>query len=220
MRSLTHCTTNKPLVFALSLAGNGNILTRLSLKITTLIPVDSYILDKLEGICILLIVLWDISCHLQWTVHRNIQCQLTSQGRVDMMMLTWINLVHIALQDTRGIIHRTTLQTSERQYSGMESLVACERLILCTTSRLIAYQVRIGTTKTCRACCLMSIDHDMVLGSLGYAIKIVIVEPLTIVMLATRNDVTYISALHRIVTILIHQVIGSLQMTLIITHRS
>ena len=34
--------TNKPLVFALSLAGNGNILTRLSLKITTLIPVDSY----------------------------------------------------------------------------------------------------------------------------------------------------------------------------------
>ena len=45
-------------------------------------------------------------------------------------MLAWINLVHIALQDTRCIIHRTTLQTSERQYSGMESLVACERLIL------------------------------------------------------------------------------------------
>jgi hypothetical protein len=170
---------------------------------------DFDILDKLEGICILLIVLWDISCHLQWTVHRNIQCQLTSQGRVDMMMLTWINLVHIALQDTRGIIHRTTLQTSERQYSGMESLVACERLILCTTSRLIAYQVRISAAKTCRACCLMSIDHDMMLGSLCHTIEIVIVQPLTIVMLTTRNDIAYIATLYRIVTILIHQVIGS-----------
>ena len=46
-----------------------------------------------------------------------------------------------------------------------------------------------------------------------------IVHPLTIVMLSTRNNVTYIAALYRIVSILVHQAVGSIQMTFVITDR-
>ena len=66
----------------------------------------------------------------------------------------------------------------------------------------------------------MGIDHDVVLGSLGNTIEIMVVEPLPVVMLSTRNDIAYIAALHSIVAIFVHQIIGSLQMTFIVADRS
>ena len=66
----------------------------------------------------------------------------------------------------------------------------------------------------------MRIDHDMVLSSLGHTIEIVVVEPLTIVVLATWDDITYITTFHGIVAILIHQAVSSFEMTLIVADRS
>ena len=40
---------NEPVILSLGLAGDGDILARLCLEITALVPVDSYILDELEG---------------------------------------------------------------------------------------------------------------------------------------------------------------------------
>ena len=65
----------------------------------------------------------------------------------------------------------------------------------------------------------MGIHHDMVLGGLGHTIQIVVVHPLAVVMFATRQDIAHISALYRVVSILVHKMICRFEMTLIIAHR-
>ena len=77
-------TTDKPVIRTLCLAGSGDILHWFSLQIDRLVPIYSHILDKLEGIHVLLVILREIGSHLQWTVHRYIKCQLTADGRVAM----------------------------------------------------------------------------------------------------------------------------------------
>ena len=61
---------------------------------------------------------------------------------------------------------------------------------------LVAHEVRICAAKTCRACCLVCVDHDMMLCSLLYGTQIVVVHQLTVVVLAARNDVANVAALH------------------------
>ena len=100
----------------------------------------------------------------------------------------------------------------------MESLISRKRLILCTTSRLVTNEIRIGTAKTCRANSLVCIYHDVVFGRLGNAIEVVIIEPLSVVMLATWNNVAHITTLYRIVSIFVHQVVCCLKMALVITN--
>ena len=87
---------------------------------------------------------------------------------------------------------------------------ADETLIFSTLCRLIADPVRIGAADTCRAGCLMRIDHDLMLSRLGDAIEIVIVHELTIVMLTPRDDIAHIAALHCLIAILVHEVVGLL----------
>ena len=65
----------------------------------------------------------------------------------------------------------------------------------------------------------MRIDHDMVFGSLGHTVEVVIVHPLAKVMFSAWDDVAYIPALYGIVAILFHQFIGLIEMTLIIANR-
>ena len=134
------------------------------------------------------------------------------------MMLVRVYLIHVTLQNTRSIIHWTTLQTGKRQHRGMESLISRKRLILCTTSRLVSDKVWIGTAKTCRTDSLVCIHHDVVFGCFCDTIKVMIIEPLPVMMLATRDDVAYITALYRIVSIFVHQVVCSLKMALVITN--
>ena len=66
-------TANKPVVGAFGLAGYGNILGRLCLKILRVFPVASYVADKLEGIIVFLVVFGQVGSHLQWTVHHKIE---------------------------------------------------------------------------------------------------------------------------------------------------
>ncbi len=65
----------------------------------------------------------------------------------------------------------------------------------------------------------MGIDHYFMLGCLGHGIQVVVVTPLPVVMLTTRNHVADITALDRIVAIFIHKFIGLLHMALIVAHR-
>ena len=54
------------------------------------------------------------------------------------------------------------------------------------------------------------------LGSLLDAVEIVVVGRLRIMVVASRNDVAHIAALHGIISILVHKRIGCLQMTLVV----
>ena len=125
----------------------------------------------------------------------------------------------IHFKDTRCIIHRTTLQTGERQDGGMSRFGSSESLIFCTASTLVANQVRISAAETGRTHSLMGIYHDVIIGSTGYGMLIVIDFQLTVVMLATRNDVAHITALYSIVAIILHQLVSSVHILLIVHHR-
>ena len=79
MTVLTGRTAYEPVIGALGLTCCHDIAAWLSLQVFGIIPVDSHILDELEGIHVLLVVVDHICCHLKWAVHCNIESQLTSQ---------------------------------------------------------------------------------------------------------------------------------------------
>ena len=62
----------------------------------------------------------------------------------------------------------------------------------------------------------MSVHHDVVLGRLLDAVEIVVVGGLRVMVVASRNDVAHVAALHGIIAILVHQRICSFEMTLIV----
>ena len=94
-----------------------------------------------------------------------------------------------------------------------------ERLILCTTCGLAANEVRICTAKTGRANHLVTIEHYLVFSSLLHHIHIVIDERLAVVMLSDRKDITNITALDRIIAILVHKIKSLIEVTLVVTYR-
>ena len=79
MAILVALASDKPVVGTLRLTGYGDIVARLSFQIARVVPVDSYIADKLEGIIELLVVLRQVSSHLQGRIHGQVQGQRTSQ---------------------------------------------------------------------------------------------------------------------------------------------
>ena len=62
---LTCHIAHEPVAGALCLTGHGDVLARLSLKITALFPVDCHILDELEGLREAVIILRKVGSHLQ-----------------------------------------------------------------------------------------------------------------------------------------------------------
>jgi len=66
----------------------------------------------------------------------------------------------------------------------------------------------------------MAIDTDLISRRFLDGVKIVVVHPLTVVVLASWNDVSNITALHGIVAIVYHELVGLVQVTLIIANRS
>ena len=94
-----------------------------------------------------------------------------------------------------------------------------EGLILSSSRRLVAYEVRIGAAKTCRPYSFMGIDHHLMFGSLLQCIEIMIDEGLAVVMLSDRKDISYISALDGVIAILVHELESLIDMTLVITYR-
>ena len=65
MTILVALATNEPIVRSLSLTSDGNVIGRLSFEIDALVPVANYVANELEGIVELLVVLRQVSSHLQ-----------------------------------------------------------------------------------------------------------------------------------------------------------
>ena len=66
----------------------------------------------------------------------------------------------------------------------------------------------------------MRIYHNFIISSFLHSIQIVVYHPLSIVMFTTRNDITHITALHRMISIVYHKLISLIHVTLIVTDRS
>ena len=121
----------------------------------------------------------------------------------------------LGLEDTRSVIHRTTLQTGEWQHHGMIRYRTAKCFVLCTTCTLVTNQVRPGAADTSRTGCLMSIHHDMMLGCSLDDTLVVIVHQLAVVILTSWDDIADITGLHGIITIFVHQVEGIFQVALV-----
>ena len=98
--------------------------------------------------------------------------------------------------------------------------ITAERFVFSTASRFITDKVRICTAQACRTYCLVSINHNLVIGCLFNGIKIVIIHPLSVVVLTARNDIAYITALHSIVTVVYHELVSLVHMTFVVAYRS
>ena len=84
----------------------------------------------------------------------------------------------LGLKYAWSVVHRTSLQTGERQDYGVRRRRAAESLILGAACRLVAHEVRIGAAETRGACSLMAVDHDVVLGRLLQHMHVVVVHRL------------------------------------------
>ena len=126
--------------------------------------------------------------------------------------------IKFCIEDTRSIIHRATNQTIKWKQGSVERFTATKSLIFRTTGRLVTNQVRISTAKSGRTHSFMGIYANLILGSFSHGVQIMVVHPLTVVMLSTRNHIAYITTLHCIVTVVYHKLVGFIHMTFIIAY--
>ena len=88
--------------------------------------------------------------------------------------------------------------------------------VLGAHGALVADQVRPGAAEARRAHRLMGIDHDVVLRRLLEGEQVVVDQRLAVVMLAVRDDVAHVAALHGIVAVLVHELVSLLHVALVI----
>ncbi len=64
----------------------------------------------------------------------------------------------------------------------------------------------------------MSVDHYMSVGSLLYGVEVMFHLLLAVVVLSARNDIAYISAFHRVISVAVHQVICRVHMPVVVVN--
>ena len=212
--------THEPLSALFGLAGYHEIVARLGKEVLGALPVDSYVLDELEGIHELLIVLGEVGSHLKGRVHGDVEGQLVGDGGVDLrVVVATSHRAEVHLEDTGRVVHRSAIEAGEGKDGHQVGLGATERLVLGAAGTLVADEVGVGAAETCWANGLVGIDHDMVLGSLGDGIEVVVDHPLAVVVLTARDDVAHVAALHGVVAILLHELVGLVHVALVVAHR-
>ena len=211
-------SAHEPVVGALRLASHGDILRRFSLQILRVVPVASHVAYELEGIVVLLVVFGQVGCHLQRRVHHEVECELSAERGVYVRRVV-APFFQACLEDARRVVHRSALQACEGQHDGVVGHRTAERHVLCAACRLVAYEVRPCAADAGGTCSLVSVHHDVVLGSGLDDALIVVVHQLRVVILAARDDVAYVACLHSIVAILVHKVESVLKVSLVVECR-
>ena len=151
--------------------------------------------------------------HLQRRVEGYVKPQLVADG-VTHLAAPRDDLAHIRLKDARRIVHRTTLQTRERQNGSVSRFDTLTEF--GTHGAFVANHVGPSAAETSRSYRLVRVHHDMMFGSLHDGIVVVVVDGLAIVALAEGDDGAHITAFHGIVAVLVHQGVGFLHPTLIV----
>src|SRR5690554_2244462 len=66
----------------------------------------------------------------------------------------------------------------------------------------------------------MGIYHNLILRRFLQRINVMVHHPLAVMVLTTRNNITYIATLYRIITMVRHKLIGLIHVPLIIAYRT
>ena len=169
MTVLITFATNKPVVSALCLTSNSDIVAWFCLDILWIVPIYCHIFNELEGIAILFVVLGQVCCHLKWAIHHKIKSQLACQCSVNIRLIA-TPILQLCFENTRRIVHRSTLKSCEWQYNCMVGVASTECFILCTSCTFVTYKVRICTAKSCWSGCFMCVNHNLMLSCFGHSV--------------------------------------------------
>ncbi len=206
-------TTGIPVLAVLIFARNDDEFARLGVDILALGPVERHILDKLECVHALVIILGSVGCHLKGRIHGHVESELIGDCSLLVGSVAGRCLVEIHLEDTGGEVHRAAEQTGE----GQDSAVAHRHiLIFLTQSGLVCHEVGICAGPAGRADCLVGVNHDMVVGGALDSVEIVAHGALVVVIAAFGQDIAYIAALDCVVAILVHKLVGRVDMAFVV----
>ena len=210
----TRYATNGPLVRTLGLARCHDVFHWLGFEVEASVPVAGYILDELERIHEALVVFGEIGGHLQRAVKRHVEGKLSADGRIAVAAAGTFHL-----EDTWRVVHRTTLQTREGNDGGVSRRKSAEGLVLGAAGALVANQVGPGAAQTCGSYSLVGIYHDVVVGGTFDGMLVVVDFNLAVMVFATWDDVAHISAFHGIVSIVTHELVGTIHVLLVVHYR-
>ena len=99
----------------------------------------------------------------------------------------------------------------------MVRIISSHRLKLSATGRLLCKPIRECTAQSCRTNRLMAVYHNLISSSTFYHMDIVIVHPLRGMIFTTRDNISYITSLHRIISIIYHILESLFQLAFIIS---
>ena len=74
-------STDEPVVCSLGFSCHGDIVAGLCFKVFGVVPVACHVANELEGIVEAFVVFRQVGSHLQRTVHREIECELSAERR-------------------------------------------------------------------------------------------------------------------------------------------
>ena len=129
-------------------------------------------------------------------------------------------IIHFYFKNTWSIIHCASKKSSKCQINLVRRWIANTPSIeLIATSSLTSQKVRISTTQTRRSHWFMSIHHNSTVSSLLKYTIIMIHHPLSIMILATRDNTTNITRFNRMIAILFHKIKSFVNTTFVISCR-
>ena len=197
------------------LSCHGDVACGLGFEIDALFPVARHAADELEGVGIFLVVFGQVGCHLEWAVHRQIECELADECGVYEVRVVAPRF-ELRFEYAGRVVHRSALQSCKGQNEGVVGAAASECLVFRAARTFVSDEVGIGAAKSGGSHSLVGIHHDVVLGGLFHHILVMVHHGLREVVVATWDDVAHIARLHRVVAVSVHQIECIVEMSLIV----
>ena len=98
----------------------------------------------------------------------------------------------------------------------MIGIIATHCFELSTTGRFLSQPVRVSTTQTGGAYCLVAINHYFIISSATGYMDVMVVHPLGRVVFITGDDITYVTGFHSMITIVYHELEGLIQLAFVV----
>lgn len=153
---------------------------------------------------------------MQGRWHGEVESELASDCGAGLISFTLAIIAETRFEESGGIIHRATLEAGEWEDTSMRRGITTHRLELAAASRLLRHPVGICAAEACGTRSLVAIDHDMMACGLIGDIEHMVYHPLRSVMLAARDDGTYITGLDGIIAMIVHKGESAVELALII----
>ena len=100
----------------------------------------------------------------------------------------------------------------------MVYMIACAGFVFGATCSLVAYEVRPCTAQPRWANGLVCVNHHVVTCGFLNGIQIMVYHPLSVMVLATGQYVTHVSALYGVISIFVHELISGFHMTFVVAN--